>query len=266
LRLVIKVGGTLLDAKEARAGLAQQLAQVAHAHEIVVVHGGGKQVTQFLQERGVQSRFVSGLRVSDEAVVDAVTKVIAGGVNKQLVSALLAAGQRAVGLSGIDGLLTAATALDPVLEFVGRPERTDARLLELLTNSGYLPVIACVAADERGIIYNVNADQMAVSVAIAWRPAKLLFLTDVSGVKDRTGAILARLTVKEASELVRSGVASGGMQAKLEAATRALEAGIAEVLIVPGHEADICARVLAGQEAGTRLTLDPVASRETIRT
>jgi len=266
LRLVIKIGGTLLDAKEVRAKVAQQLAQVARAHQLVVVHGGGKQVTQFLQERGVQSRFVSGLRVSDEAVMDAVTKVIAGGVNKQLVSALIAAGQRAVGLSGIDGLLTTATALDPALEFVGRPERTDARLLELLTSSGYLPVVACIAADERGVLYNVNADQMAVSVAAAWRPEKLLFLTDVAGVRDRQGEVLPQLTVQDASELVRSGVATGGMQAKLEAASRALEAGIAEVLIVPGHEPDICARVLAGQQIGTRLTLHRAASRETILT
>src|SRR5882757_4808933 len=102
--------------------MAKQLAAIAKNVELVVVHGGGKQVTQYLAERGIESRFVGGLRVSGEKVIDAVCQVIAGGVNKRLVAALVAAGQPAVGLSGIDGLLTSATALHPDLEFVGRPE------------------------------------------------------------------------------------------------------------------------------------------------
>jgi acetylglutamate kinase len=261
VRVLVKVGGTLLDDVELRCGIAAQLAALAREHRLVVVHGGGKQVTQFLEARGIQSQFVSGLRVSDEAVIDAVTKVIAGGVNKQLVAALISAGQPAVGLSGVDGLLTTATPLDPELGFVGRPIRTDARLLDMLATAGYLPVLACIAADERGTIYNVNADQMAVSAAIAWQAERLLFLTDVPGVKDESGEVARHLTSDDSAALIRLGVARGGMQAKLEAAARALEAGIEEVAIAPGRDPAICSRLLAGEPAGTRLSLGIVSGK-----
>lgn len=261
MKVLVKLGGTLLDDAGVRAGLAAQLADLTNEHRFVLVHGGGKQVTKYLQERGVQSRFVGGLRVSDEAVVDAVTKVIAGGVNKQLVAALVAAGQPAVGLSGVDGLLTLAAPLDPALGFVGRPVCTDPRLLDLLSDAGYLPVLACLAADKRGAIYNVNADQMAVSAASGWRADKLLFLTDVPGVKDASGRTVPHLTVDESAALIRSGIAQGGMQAKLEAAAQGLEAGIAEIAIASGREPSIFARLLAGEAAGTRLALGSLAGK-----
>lgn len=261
MRILVKLGGTLLDETAVRAGLAAQLADLAREHRLVVVHGGGKQVTKYLEQRGVQSRFVGGLRVSDEAVVDAVTKVIAGGVNKQLIAALIAAGQPAVGLSGADGLLTLAAPLDPALGFVGRPVRTDPRLLDLLSDAGYLPVLACLAADEQGAIYNVNADQLAVSAATGWRAEKLVFLTDVPGVKDASGRIVSHLTVDESAALIRSGVAQGGMQAKLEAAAQGLEAGIAEIAIASGREPAVLARLLAGEAAGTRLALGALAGK-----
>ena len=253
MRIVIKVGGTLLDDSSGRKGLAKQLVEVARQHELVVVHGGGKQVTRFLEERGISSRFVRGLRVSDLPVIDAVTKVIAGSVNKQLVAAILAAGESAVGISGVDGLLTPATELDQDLAFVGKPGKTDGRLLNLLINAGYLPVIACIAGDENGNIYNINADQMAVSCATALRAERLLFLTDVPGVKGGNGEIASYLAPEESSKLIATGVASGGMQAKLEAAKTALDNGIDEVIIGPGQEPDVCLRVLSGEKLGTRL-------------
>ena len=169
MRVLVKLGGTLLEHAESRAALATQLTAVAREHSLVVVHGGGKQVTKYLEERGVRSSFLNGLRVSDEAVIDAVTKVIAGTVNHQLVSSLIAAGLHAVGLSGSDGPLTIAEQFDPALGYVGRPIRTDGRLLELLVEAGYVPTVACVAADEQGRMLNVNADQMAVSCATGWR-------------------------------------------------------------------------------------------------
>jgi acetylglutamate kinase len=253
MKVLIKLGGTLLDDPARRLDLAGQLARVARQAELVVVHGGGKQVTRFLEERGVESRFVGGLRVSDETVIDAVTKVIAGSINKQLVAALCAAGQSAVGLSGVDGLLTSAQPLHPELQFVGKPQRTDGKLFNLLIAAGYLPVVACIAADALGNIYNVNADQMAVSCASGWRAKKLLFLTDVHGVKDQAGAILHQLTPADVRNLIQAGVAHGGMQAKLESAVCALESGLAEVVVAPGQEPDICERLLAGQAAGTRI-------------
>ncbi len=254
MKVLIKLGGTLLDDPAKRHDLARQLAHVAKTAELVVVHGGGKQVTRFLEERGVESRFVGGLRVSDETVIDAVTKVIAGTVNKQLVAALCAAGPLAVGLSGVDALLTTAQPVHPDLLYVGKPQRTDGKLFNTLIAAGYLPVVACLAADLAGNIYNVNADQMAVSCAAGWRADKLLFLTDVPGVKDRSGDILSALTPAEVRDLIHSGIAHGGMQAKLESAVWALESGLSEVVVAPGHEPEICTRLLAGQLLGTRLT------------
>jgi len=253
VRILAKLGGTLLDEAESRTRLARQLAQVAGAHTLAVVHGGGKQLTRHLAERGVNSRFVNGLRVSDEAVIDAATQVIAGRVNKQLVGAMASAGQPAIGLSGVDGGLTLAEQISADLQFVGSPIRSNGALLRLLSEGGYLPVIACLAADEQGQLLNVNADQMAVSCASAFQADLLLFLTDVPGVKDAAGRVVPRLTPDGMRQLIETGVAHGGMQAKLDAAARALHDGVAAVMIVDGREEDVCARVLAGEPLGTRL-------------
>jgi acetylglutamate kinase len=255
VKVLVKLGGTLLDEVASRASLARQLAEVSREYELVVVHGGGKQVTRYLEERGVQSRFVGGLRVSDNAVIEAVTHVIAGGVNKQLVAAIVAAGESAVGLSGVDGPLTLAGQLSPELGYVGKPLWTDGRLLDLLVNAGHLPVIACIAGDKQGNIYNVNADQMAVSCAAGFGAEKLLFLTDVPGVKNGDGQVVTSLNRTAISGLIASGVAHGGMQAKLEAAVNGLENGVSEVTIALGREDNVCARLLAGEALGTRLVL-----------
>jgi len=135
VRLLIKLGGTLLDAAESRERLAREIADVARREQVVVVHGGGKQMTRFLAERGVESRFVNGLRVTTDEVVDAVVKVFAGSVNAQLVSSFRAAGARPVGLSGLSGGLVDAVQLDPALGHVGKPVASDGRLLELLVTS-----------------------------------------------------------------------------------------------------------------------------------
>jgi acetylglutamate kinase len=251
--VLVKLGGTLLEEGGPRAALCAQLAAAASKHGLVVVHGGGKQVTKYLEERGVQSKFVNGLRVSDAAVIEAVTTVIAGTVNQQLVASLVSAGLRAVGLSGIDGPLTVAEQLNPDLGYVGRPVATDGKLLEILAGAGYVPTVACVAADKTGQIFNVNADQMAVSCASDWRADVLLFLTDVPGVKGGNGEVIPRLGTNGSRELIQSGIARGGMQAKLEAAELAIERGVKEVVIASGREPDVCARVLAGEAIGTRI-------------
>jgi acetylglutamate kinase len=260
VKVLIKVGGTLLDDANRRDSLARQLASVHREHQLVIVHGGGKQVTRHLEERGVNSRFVNGLRVSDEAVIDAVTKVISGSVNKQFVAALTAAGEHPVGLSGLDGRLTEAAQMGEEMGYVGIPGRSDARLLNLLLDAAYLPVVACVAGDGRGAIYNVNADQMAVSCAMGFGADRLIFLTDVPGVKDAAGEVLSKLDEERVSELIRAGVAQGGMRAKLEAAMQALDAGVAEIVIAAGEQRDICQRLLGGEAVGTRLICLPTTS------
>ena len=255
MKVLIKLGGTLLDEPAKRADMAQQLAAIAGLCELVVVHGGGKQVTRFLEERGVKSEFVNGLRVSGEAVISAVTQVIAGGINKQLVAAIISAGRSAVGLSGVDGALTQAVQLSPELQFAGKPVSSNGTLLNLLVHAGYLPIVACLAADLEGNIYNVNADQMAVSCAVGWHADKLFFLTDVPGVKDGDGRTLSHLNELEIRQLISAGVAHGGMQAKLESAVWALESGLSEVVVAPGHAPNICSDLLAGMSGGTRISL-----------
>lgn len=258
MKVLIKLGGTLLDEPAKRASIARQLAWSATKCELAVVHGGGKQVTKFLEERGVKSEFVNGLRVSDENVIDAVTKVIAGGVNKQLVASLRAAGCNAVGLSGVDGGLITARQLSEELKFTGKPLSADGRLLDLLIQAGYLPVVACIAGDANGNIFNVNADQLAVSCAAGWRADKLFFLTDVSGVKDARGETISSLTPSDVQSLIDSGVAHGGMQAKLEASVWALESGLSEVVVAPGQAEDICRDLMLGEARGTRITLSKI--------
>jgi acetylglutamate kinase len=262
VRILIKLGGTLLDNADSRERLTREIAAIAtqrsKPYEIVVVHGGGKQMTRFLAERGVESRFVNGLRVTTPEIIDAVIKVFAGSVNTQLVGAFRAAGARPVGLTGLDAGLVDAQILSPELGQVGRPVHSDARLLEVLTREAFLPVVACVAGDARGAIYNVNADQMAVACAASFRVDKLFFLTDVDGVRDDSGKILETLTPATARELIARGIATGGMQAKLEAAIAALEGGspgapVPVVLIGPGAKVGIVELMLEESAAGTRL-------------
>jgi acetylglutamate kinase len=253
MRVLVKLGGTLLDSEESRTAMAGQLTRAFAANrEMVVVHGGGKQMTRFLAERNVESQFVEGLRVTTPEVLDAVLKVFAGTVNHLLVASLVRAGTMAVGLSGIDACLAEAEQLRPELGAVGRPVRSNPAVLETLTGGGFLPVVACVAGDRQGNIYNVNADQMAVACASGYGAAKLLFLTDVDGVKGADGAVIPRLTLAESRQLIVDGVATGGMQAKLNAAAEALLGGVGEVVIAPGAAAEVLARLLAGEAVGTR--------------
>jgi len=256
-KLLIKLGGTLLDAPDSRKRLAREIGHAAAEtnNRIVVVHGGGKQMTRFLAERGVESRFVNGLRVTTPEVIDAVLKVLAGSVNAELVAAFRAAGARPVGLSGLDAGLVDAELLNPHLGQVGKPVRSDARILDLLTGAAYLPVVACVAGDPQGNVYNVNADQMAAACAASFAADSLLFLTDVEGVRDKDGAVCPILTCAQSRQLIQEGVATGGMQAKLEAAMDALDKGVRQVLIAPGAQAGIVGRLLAGENAGTCLVL-----------
>jgi acetylglutamate kinase len=255
VKLLIKLGGTLLDAADSRERLAREIAAVAEREQVVVVHGGGKQMTRFLAERGVESRFINGLRVTTDEVIDAVVKVFAGSVNAQLVTAFRAAGARPVGLSGLSGGLVDAVQLDPELGQVGKPVASDGRLLELLVRESYLPVVACLAGDRNGAIFNVNGDQMAVACAQGFAADQLIFLTDVEGVHDAQGQTCRQLTAEEGLKLISSGVATGGMQAKIEAAVTALQHGVGQVLIAPGSHTGIVGQLLAGSQIGTRFIL-----------
>ena len=256
MKVLVKVGGALLDSPETRHNLARQIAEArARGVELVVVHGGGKQMTRYLAERGIESRFAGGLRVTTPETIDAVLKVFAGSVNHELVASVNCAGAAAVGLSGIDAFLVEAEQMDPALGAVGRVTRSNGALLNLLAANGYVPVVACVAGDRAGNIYNVNADQMAVACAAGFGAKQLVFLTDVEGVLDASKQIRRTLTADQSRQLIADGVATGGMQAKLNAALAALAAGVEQVLIAPGAAEDALARALAGKEIGTRMAL-----------
>ena len=254
MKVLVKLGGTLLDSPESRLDLAGQLAEARGTGvELVIVHGGGKQMTRYLADRGIESRFVNGLRVTAPETIDAVLKVFTGSVNHELVASLNSAGARAVGISGIDAFLVEAEQMDPALGAVGRVTDCRPELLQLLVANGYVPVVACVAGDRHGHIYNVNADQMAVACATAFGAEQLIFLTDVDGVLDAGRRIRPVLTAAEMRSLIDAGVATGGMQAKLNAALDALAGGVSQVRIAPGAAPDVVARILAGEEIGTRL-------------
>ncbi|MEP7352336.1 MAG: acetylglutamate kinase [Acidobacteriota bacterium] len=255
MKILLKLGGTLLDSLESRLRLAREITAElgARDRQVVVVHGGGKQMTRFLTERGVESRFVNGLRVTSPEVIDAVVKVFRGSVNSDLVTAFRAAGASPVGLSGLDAGLVDAEVLSPELGLVGRPIASNARLLEVLTAERFLPIVACVAGDSQGTIFNVNADQMAVACAAAFKCDSLLFLTDVDGVKGSDGQVLPQVTRQQARVLIEQQVATGGMQAKLEAAIDALDKGVGEVWIAPGARTGATHMLLNNQPLGTRL-------------
>ncbi len=254
MRLLVKIGGTLVDDPASRDAIAREISAMQKAgHRVVVVHGGGRQLTRFLQERGIASRFVDGLRVTDGAAMDAVVKVLAGSVNKQLTGAVRAAGANAVGLSGMDGRLTTASQMSEELGWVGRVNSVDATLLALLTDAAMIPIVACVAGDEQGLAWNINADQMAVACASAFGVDRLIFLTDVAGVLDAAGAILPVLDAERIRVLIDSGVAKGGMRAKLSAGLDALNGGIPSIVIAPGSGARILERLMAGDACGTEI-------------
>lgn len=258
MRTLIKLGGTLLDSLESRTRLAQEIAEFSAqpGNETVVVHGGGKQMTRFLAERGVESHFVNGLRVTTPAVIDAVLKVIAGTLNHELVASLVACNARAIGLTGIDAALVEAEPLGGEYGAVGKPVRCNAEVLHLLCRERFLPVIACIGGDRHGNVYNVNADQMAVACAVGFRADQLFFLTDVDGVRDASGQIAPRLVPSQVRALIEEGVATGGMQAKLEAASLALRDGVPQVVIAPGALTGVVRKLSEKNPVGTQLSTD----------
>ena len=259
MKLLIKLGGTLLESAETRRALCGQIAAAQRAdNHVVVVHGGGKRLSRYLQEQGFESEFRHGFRVTPPAILDAVLRIFAGSVNHNLVAELVRAGAKAVGLSGVDAGLVSASQLSVDLGAVGRVDTVDPALLELLTAGGYLPAVACIAggapgSTDAGAIYNVNADQMAAACAGGFQADQLIYLTDVSGVLDAEQRPIARLSVEDASKLIDQGVARGGMEAKLRAAISALKQGADEIRIAAGAEPDALTRLLRGEPLGTAM-------------
>ena len=240
MKIVVKIGGTLVEDAALRTRIVESVARAFRAgHQIVLVHGGGKLLSRYLEQAGIESRFVDGLRVTSEAAMDGVVKVFAGTVNHQLLAAFHRSGVPAAGISGVDAGCLVAEKLVGIngqdWGLVGKIVRTNPHLWEVLLATGILPVMACLAVGDDGQIFNINADQAAVATAAGFGADALLFLTDVDGVLDAESRLIPRLDTAEISGLIRSGAVTGGMLAKLNAIAEALAQGIGHVHIANGR-------------------------------
>lgn len=231
---VVKFGGSLLSDEAARRSFLRQSAALAKKQPLVLVHGGGPEINAALDQMGVVSQWVNGRRVTDRAAMRVVEMVLSGEVNKRLVGELASLKAKAVGLSGRDGGLMVAAPV-PDLGRVGLPARTDADVLSVLLEAGFLPVLSSVASDGLGGALNVNADEAAAAVAAALKAERLVYLTDVPGVLDAGGKTIPLIRAKELDGLIHAGVVTGGMIPKTKSCRAALHKGVDEVDIVDGR-------------------------------
>jgi len=246
--VVVKYGGHAMGAEHLAREFARDIVLLEQiAINPVVVHGGGPQIEAMLKRVGVKSQFAGGLRVTDEPTLEVVEMVLAGSINKQMVGYINEAGGKAIGLCGKDGNMVVArkltrTVVDPDshiekivdLGFVGEPEKVDTTVLDQVLGRKLIPVLAPVAAAANGGTFNVNADTFAGAIAGALKAKRLLLLTDVAGVFDKSKKLIKELTADEARRLIADGTISGGMIPKVETCIDALERGVEAVVILDG--------------------------------
>jgi len=259
--IVIKVGGAVMNSADLSRSFAGDISLLQHAGiNPVVVHGGGPQVTELSERLGLASSFVDGVRVTDRDTLDVATMVLAGTVNTKLVASLVAGDVPAVGLSGVDGGLTLARKqAEPDLGYVGEIVRVNTQVLRTLMGSGFVPVVASIAADDSGHPFNVNADVMAAELAIGLEAQKLVYLNDVPGVIGPGGDLLSELGVEETLDLLaRADVVDGGMIPKLESAVRALKAGVPRAHLLDGRvEHALVLELFTPEGIGTMIIATP---------
>ena len=248
--VVVKLGGTTLA--EQRQVLAE-VARVARERPIILVHGGGKRMTEWLERLGVQTRFEGGLRVTDPAALEVAAAVLRGVVNSELVAALRDEGCDAVGLSGVDGGLLIGERI-PDLGLVATITGVRRDLLDSLLVGGQVPVVAPLARDEEGLVCNVNADDAAAGIAAGIGATQLVLMTDVDGVRGKDGTRLDTITPEEAQALIDDGTIAGGMVPKVKAALSALTWDEAEAIIADGSVENALTRALDDQTFGTRVS------------
>jgi acetylglutamate kinase len=267
--IVVKYGGHAMGDPALGQAFARDIALLKQSGvNPIVVHGGGPQIGQMLDKLGIKSEFKGGLRVTDRKTVEVVEMVLAGSINKEIVALINAEGEWAIGLCGKDGNMVFAekarkTIVDPdsnieqVLDlgFVGEPVEVDRTLLDLLARSEMIPVIAPVAPGRDGETYNINADTFAGAIAGALAATRLLFLTDVPGVLDRSGALIDELTVAQAEALIADGTISGGMIPKVETCIEAVARGVEGVVILNGKTPHaVLLELFTEHGAGTLIT------------
>jgi acetylglutamate kinase len=256
---VIKIGGSTFESRDTT--IEDIVALQKQGKAMVIVHGGGVTVTEWLTRQGVSTRFVHGERVTDMPALEVVTAVLAGLVNKEIVAAINSLGGQAVGISGIDGALIQSRIKDKEMGYVGTVVKVAPAPLEALLKAGFMPVVAPLSLhafdrpEEAPPIVNVNGDPVAGEIAAALGAERLIFMTNVAGISDQSGKVIDSLSASEAEALIASGVASGGMVPKINACLRALTSA-AVTRIIDGREPHALIKELEGKGGGTSICKD----------
>jgi acetylglutamate kinase len=253
--IVVKLGGATLGNHDTT--LEDVVSLQKQGWSVVVVHGGGKMITDWLRIRGIETSFVDGERVTDETTLEVVVSVLAGVVNKEIVADINALGGLAMGISGVDGAFIQGRVKHKKLGYIGEVVRVDPTPLQALLKVGYVPVVAPVSLNSgektpggRGVL-NINADVVAGEIAAAIEAEKLIFLTDVVGICDQQGKLLPRLSTAEAEALMASGTASGGMIPKVKACLKALSGAALSCIIIDGRQPHALLNEIEGKGGGT---------------
>ncbi|MBR5618920.1 MAG: acetylglutamate kinase [Clostridia bacterium] len=254
--VVVKYGGNAMINDQLKQ---QVMEDIVLLHligvKIVLVHGGGPEISEMMDKLGKKPQFVDGLRVTDKETVDIVQMVLAGKINKTLVNLLEMKGGKAIGLSGMDGRLIEATAKDERLGYVGEIQKIHIKPVWDLLNNGYIPVLSTIGCDREGNAYNINGDTAAAHIAGALGAQRLIMMTDIAGIlrdRDDPSSLITGLTVSEAKDLYKTGVISGGMIPKVDCCIRAIEQGVKNVVIMDGRVPhSILMELLTDEGAGT---------------
>ena len=237
--IVVKYGGNAMINEELKAAVMGDIVLLSLIGiKVVLVHGGGPEISEMLGKIGKKSEFVNGLRVTDAESMDIVQQVLTGKVNKNLVNLLNGIGGKAIGLCGIDGHMIKAKQMDPALGFVGEVTEIDPQPILDVLEKGYIPVIATVGCDAEGNSYNINADTAAARIASALKAESLISMTDISGIlrdKDDPETLIPVVHVSEAPQLIREGIISGGMIPKVNCCIEAIRRGVKRVFIIDGR-------------------------------
>ena len=239
--VVIKLGGHAMGSDEAMQSFARDVVLMQQVGvNPVIVHGGGPMINAMLERLEIKSDFVNGKRVTDQATMDVVEMVLSGKVNNRLVQAINDEGGKAVGLSGKDANLITCDVTDPALGLVGTPSHVDATILRDLHDKRAIPVIAPLGVGHNGQTLNINGDTAAGAIASELKADRLLLLTDVEGVKDKSGDVLTEIDVSAVDDLIKDGTIAGGMIPKTETATDAIKAGVRAAVILDGRAPNAC--------------------------
>ena len=257
--IVVKYGGNAMINEELKRAVMGDIVLLSLIGiKVVLVHGGGPEVSEMLQKIGKRSEFVNGLRVTDAETAEVVQMVLAGKINKGLVNLLQNTGGRAIGLSGADGHMIEARQLDPALGYVGEITNVDTQLILDVLEKGYIPVISTVGCDSEGNVYNINADTAASRIAGMLRAESLISMTDISGIlrdKDDPDSLIPQIQVSDAPTLMRDGIISGGMIPKVECCIEAIRRGVNRVFIIDGRiPHSILIETLTDEGIGTMFT------------